>query len=159
MQIARNTVVTLDYKVWDPDGNLIDGGAKPLVYLHGGYDGIFPALEEALQGKDVGDQLEVKLQPEDAFGEYDAELVFVESRASFPENIEIGMQFERVGEEDEEMLFTITEIEGDKVVVDGNHPLAGTALVFRCTVAEVRTATQEELLHEHVHGEGGHHHH
>ncbi|MBL8471097.1 MAG: peptidylprolyl isomerase [Rhodocyclaceae bacterium] len=159
MQIARNTVVTLDYKVWDPDGNLIDGGTNPLVYLHGGYDGIFPLLEEALQGKAVGDELEVKLQPEDAFGEYDAELVFVESRASFPENIEIGMQFERVGDDDEDMLFTVTEIEGDKVVVDGNHPLAGTALVFRCTVAGVRTATQEELLHEHVHGAGGHHHH
>ena len=161
MQIIKNTVVTLDYQVHDTEGNLIDAGAEPLVYVHGGYDGIFPTLEEALQGKEVGASLKLKLEPGEAFGEYDAALVNVELRDLFPEQIEVGMQFERASEDDEEedMLYTITEIEADKVVVDGNHPLAGMALVFDCTVAEVRQATQEELAHGHVHGPGGHHHH
>ncbi len=160
MQIIKNTVVTLDYQVHDTEGNLIDAGAEPLVYVHGGYDGIFPTLEEALQGKEVGASLKLKLEPGEAFGEYDAALVNVEPRDLFPEQIEVGMQFERASEDDEEedMLYTITEIEADKVVVDGNHPLAGMALVFDCTVAEVRQATQEELAHGHVHGPGGHHH-
>ena len=78
MQIAKDTVVTLNYRVTDPDGNLIDDGQRPLVYLHGGYDGIFSRIEEALHGMSVGEQLEVKLQPDDAFGDYDADLVRVE---------------------------------------------------------------------------------
>jgi len=130
------------------------------VYLHGGYDGIFPVIEETLQGKVVGDALEVKLQPEDAFGEYDAELVVIEPRSLFPDNIEVGMQFERATEEDSDgELYTITDIAEDKVVVDGNHPLAGIALIFSCTVADVRSATAEEIAHGHIHGPDGHHHH
>ena len=159
MEIVKNTVVTLNYKVHDPDGNLVDDGANPLVYLHGGYDGIFPKLEEELHGKSVGEKLVVKLQPEDAFGDYDESLVMIEPADLFPDNIEIGMAFERVGEDDEEdMLFRVTDIADGKVVVDGNHPLAGTALVFDITIAEVRPATAEELSHGHVHGAGGHHH-
>lgn len=159
MQITKDTVVTLNYRVTDPDGNLIDDGKHPLVYIHGGYDGIFSRIEEELHGKDVGDRLEVKLQPEDAFGDYDASLVRVESLSMFPEGIEVGMQFERAAEDsDDEMVYTITDIEGDKVVVDGNHPLAGVALIFTCTIAEVRAATPEELEHGHVHGPEGHHH-
>lgn len=160
MLIARNTVVTLKYSVKDVDGTSIDEGAAPLVYLHGGYGGIFDRIEEELQGKGIGDALEVKLEPEDAFGEYDAELVAIESRQLFPENIEVGMQFERGSEngEDDDALFTITDIADDKVVVDGNHPLAGIALLFSCSVSEVRTATAEEITHGHVHGAHGHHH-
>jgi FKBP-type peptidyl-prolyl cis-trans isomerase SlyD len=159
MEIAKNSVVTLNYTVVDPDGNMIDDGQQPLIYLHGGYDGIFPMIEEALHGKKVGDKLTVKLQPEDAFGEFDEELVLVEDASQFPENIEVGMSFERVGEDGEEdMIFRITDIAEGKVVVDGNHPLAGTALVFDVTVAEVRAASAEELSHGHVHGPGGHHH-
>lgn len=161
MQIAKDTVVTLSYQVTDPDGNIIDDGHNPLVYLHGGYDGIFSRIEEALHGKDAGEKVVVKLQPEDAFGEYDAELVRVEPISLFPDNIEVGMQFERGGEDEDsgDMLYTITDIADDKVVVDGNHPLAGIALVFDMTIADVRAATSEELLHGHVHGPGGHHHH
>lgn len=160
MQIAKNSVVTLSYQVHDSDGNMIDEGGKPLVYIHGGYDGIFPRIEEELHGKDVGATLKVKLEPEEAFGDYDAELVNVEARNLFPEKIDVGMQFERGSEDDDEdVLFTITDIEGDKVVVDGNHPLAGMSLVFSCTVMEVRLANTEELAHGHVHGPDGHHHH
>jgi FKBP-type peptidyl-prolyl cis-trans isomerase SlyD len=160
MQIGKDTVVTLNYRVTDSDGNLVDDGSHPLIYLHGGYDGIFPRIEEALQGKDVGEALEVKLQPEDAFGDFDAELVVVEARSLFPDNIEVGMQFERATEDgDDGELYTITDIADDKVVVDGNHPLAGMALVFSCTVADVRAASADEIGHGHVHGgDGGHHH-
>jgi FKBP-type peptidyl-prolyl cis-trans isomerase SlyD len=159
MLIAKNTVVTLSYRVSDPDGNPIDEGDEPLVYLHGGYDGIFERVEQALDGRAVGDKVDVKLQPEDAFGDYDPDLVLVEPLSLFPENIEVGMQFERMTDDGEdEMLYTITGIADGKVVVDGNHPLAGTAIVFACEVAGVRVATREEIAHGHVHGAHGHHH-
>jgi FKBP-type peptidyl-prolyl cis-trans isomerase SlyD len=160
MQIAKNTIVTLKYRVTDLDGNAVDAGEQPLVYLHGGYGGIFDRIEEVLQDKDVGDAIEVKLDPNDAFGEYDAELVIIEPRGLFPDNIEVGMQFERASEDGEDDdLYTITDIAEDKVVVDGNHPLAGMALVFACTVEAVRAATGEEVSHGHAHEPGGHHHH
>jgi FKBP-type peptidyl-prolyl cis-trans isomerase SlyD len=160
MQVAKDTVVTLSYKVVGSDGATVDDGQQPLVYLHGGYGGIFDRIEEALQGKNVGDSIEVKLQPDDAFGEYDAELVIIEPRRLFPEEIEVGMQFERAGEDgDDDQLFTITDIADDKVVVDGNHPLAGMTLTFSCTVDDVRAASGEELAHGHVHGPGSGHHH
>ncbi|MEN3110069.1 peptidylprolyl isomerase [Uliginosibacterium paludis] len=159
MEILKNTVVTLDYTVRDPDGNVVDDGANPLVYLHGGYDAIFPLLEEKLHGMKTGEKLNIKLQPDDAFGEYDESLVLVEDRELFPADIEVGMAFERVGDDGEDdMVFRITDIADKKVVVDGNHPLAGMALVFDVTVREVRAASQEELDHGHVHGPHGHHH-
>lgn len=158
-EIAKNSVVTLKYTVTDPDGATIDDGQHPLVYLHGGYDGIFPMLEEALHGKKLGENFQIKLQPEDAFGDYDEELVLVEDAKLFPENIEVGMSFERVSEDgEEEIIYRVTDIADGKVVVDGNHPLAGVALIFDVTVAEVRAATAEEISHGHVHGAGGHHH-
>lgn len=165
MLIAKNSVVTLSYKVTDSDGNSVDEGSAPLVYLHGGYDGIFPRIEESLHGKAVGDSLVVKLQPDDAFGEYDAELVLVEPRSLFPGFIEVGMQFERASEkelgratQEDDMLYTITDLTDDKVVIDGNHPLAGLSLVFSCEITDVRAATAEEIAHGHIHGAGGHHH-
>lgn len=159
MEIVKNTVVTLDYKVHDPEGKLVDDGQQPLVYLHGGYDGIFPLVEEQLHGKKLGDKVQIKLQPDDAFGDYDEELVMIEDAKLFPPDIEVGMAFERVGEDGEDdMIFRITDIADGKVVVDGNHPLAGTALVFDITVSDVRQATLEEITHGHVHGPHGHHH-
>ena len=158
MQIDQDTVVTLAYRVTDSEGNLIDAGERPLIYLHGGYGGIFEKIETELFGQSVGYQKEVWLQPEDAFGDYDAELVEMEPRELFPEDIEVGMQFERASDDEDEdgMLYTITDIADGKVVVDGNHPLAGMALVFSCTVSDVRAALPEEIAHGHVHGEGGH---
>ncbi|SDH50110.1 FKBP-type peptidyl-prolyl cis-trans isomerase [Propionivibrio dicarboxylicus] len=154
MQVAKNTVVTLDYNVTDPDGQLVDEGKEPLVYLHGGYDDIFPMIEEALQGKNVGESVVVKMQPNDAFGEYDAELIQIEPRKAFPKELEVGMQFEGVpesGDDDDILIYRVTEIAEDKVVLDGNHPLAGMALVFTCTVTGVRPAGAEEIAHGHVH--------
>lgn len=157
MQVVKDTVVTLDYSVADPDGHVVDPGREPLVYLHGGHDDIFPKIEEALQGKRVGDTVHVKLQPEEAFGEYDPELVQVEERSKFPEALEVGMQFEGSDEltddDDDIVIYRVTEIAEDRVVLDGNHPLSGTALVFTCTVTAVRPASADELSHGHVHGD------
>lgn len=159
MQVVKNSVVTLDYSVTDVDGDLVDAGQEPLVYLHGGYDDIFPLIEEAVHGKGVGQSVVVKMQPDDAFGEYDAALVQVEPRSQFPEELEVGMQFEGVPEsadddddEDEDVLiYRVTEIADDQVVLDGNHPLAGMALIFTCTVTAVRPATADEITHGHTH--------
>ena len=154
MQIARNFVVTLEYHVTDPDGEVVDEGREPIIYLHGGYDDIFPKIEEALQGKTVGESVQVKLQPDEAFGEYDASLVQVEPRKDFPKELQVGMQFEggpEDGEEDDFVIYRVTEIAADKVVLDGNHPLAGMALVFTCTVSGIRPASAEEVEHGHVH--------
>ena len=154
MQVAKNTVVTLDYSVTDPDGELVDAGKEPLIYLHGGYDDIFPKIEEALQGKKVGESIVVKMQPDDAFGEYDTELLQIEPRSAFPKELQVGMQFEGLPEgadDDEAIIYRVTEIADDRVVLDGNHPLAGMALIFTCTVTAVRPASSEEISHGHIH--------
>ncbi|MCK6406801.1 MAG: peptidylprolyl isomerase [Rhodocyclaceae bacterium] len=154
-QVAKNTVVTLDYNVTDSDGELVDAGKEPLVYLHGGYDDIFPKIEEAVQGKKIGESIKVKLQPDEAFGDYDEELIQIEPRSQFPEELQVGMQFEGApeGSDDEDfVIYRVTDIADEKVVLDGNHPLAGMALIFNCTVTAVRPASAEEIAHGHVHG-------
>jgi len=160
MKIVKNSVVTARYTLKDAQDNLIEEGQEPMVYLHGGYDNIFPKIEEALEGKEAGFSTIIQLNPEDAFGDYDAALVKVEPRNRFPSPIEVGMQFEGMPEEteeDEALIFTVTDIAEDKVVLDGNHPLAGIALRFSLTVESVREASDEEVAHGHVHGAHGHH--
>lgn len=159
MKIAKDTVVSLRYELSDADGTLLEKTDEPVSYLHGGYDGIFPAVEEAVQGRDVGAQFNITMEPDEAFGEYDHELVRVEPRSLFPEEIAVGMQFEGGAEDadDEDyMLYTVVDVTDDEVTVDGNHPLAGKTLKFVGIVTGVRPATAEELEHGHTHGEGGH---
>ena len=157
MLIAKDTVVTLNYDLTDSDGEAIESNAM-LAYLHGGYAGIFPKVEEALVGKAVGGALSISLEPEDAFGDYDEELIRMEPDSVFPPNLEIGMQFEGVppGEDDDRwVIYTVTDIADGQVVVDGNHPLAGERLLFKCRVAEVRAASAEEISHGHPNGAHG----
>lgn len=162
MKIEKDTVVSLNYELIDlGDNTSIEKSSHPMSYLHGGYDGIFPTVEEALHGKAVGDSVAVRMEPDDAFGEYDHDLVRVEPRSLFPKDIEVGTQLEggAEGDEDEDyMLFTVLEVTDKEVTVDGNHPLAGKTLQFNATVTEVRAATNEELEHGHVHGPNGHAH-
>jgi FKBP-type peptidyl-prolyl cis-trans isomerase SlyD len=162
MKIAKNTVVTVNYKLSDAQNNLIEDGSQPMVYLHGGYENTLPKIEEELDGKEVGYNSTIQIEPDDAFGDYDPAMVKVEPRNRLPEPLEVGMQFEGMpdstnGDEDA-MIFTVTDIADDKVVLDGNHPLAGMALRFELSVIDVRAATEEEIVHEHVHGAHGHHH-
>ncbi|HEY7743881.1 MAG TPA: peptidylprolyl isomerase [Burkholderiales bacterium] len=159
MKIGKDTVVELTYELTDGDGKVIERTGEPIEYLHGGYDGIFPRVEQALAGRGIGESCSVRLEPEDAFGEYDAELMHLEPRSKFPADVAIGMRFEGRGvESGTKLVYTVTDVAEDKVVVDGNHPLAGRALQFACTVTAVRAATAEEIAHGHVHGAHDHHH-
>lgn len=159
MRIEKDSVVSLNYKLSDLAGKIMEEPDAPISYLHGGYDGIFPMVEEELHRKEVGYSCSVLMEPENTFGEYDSDLVRVEPRDLFPDSITVGMQFEG-GEEgsDDAFIYTVTDIAEDKVVVDGNHPFAGVTLRFDCTVTAVRPATAEELAHGHVHGAHGHEH-
>jgi FKBP-type peptidyl-prolyl cis-trans isomerase SlyD len=159
MRIDRGKVVKLDYELRDSEGQALEDEGAQLEYLHGGFGGIFPRVEEALEGREAGQEVSLTLEPEDAFGEYDADLLRVEPRKRFPEVIEVGMRFEGVpgDREEEALIYTITDITPDTVVVDGNHPLAGERLWFKATVSEVRAATAEEMQHGHAHGELGVH--
>ena len=144
MRVGSDTVVALDLELADLWGNPLQAEER-IRYLHG-HDEILPALERALEGKAAGEKLTLRLEPEDAFGEYDDALLRVEPRERFPAEVEAGMQFEGVpGGEQDGVIYTVTDVAGDKVVLDGNHPLAGIAIEFRATVREVRGATADEL--------------
>jgi len=160
MQIGKHKVVSIDYTLTNNDGEVLDTskGHEPLAYLHGtGF--MIPGLENALEGKSAGDSLSVIVEPGDGYGERDEELVKVVERAMFGDikQLEAGMQFQADTDDGIEVV-TVTAIEGDKVTVDGNHPLADTTLNFEVRVVGVRKASQEEIDHGHVHGAGGHQH-
>jgi len=159
MRIEQDTVVTLAYELRNADGEPLEEDNAQMAYLHGGYGGIFPKVEEALDGQETGHSVSLTLEPEDAFGEYDADLLRVEPRERFPKELEVGMRFEGVpgDREEEALIYTVTDVTPEGVVVDGNHPLAGERLWFRAKVSEVRPATEEELAHGHVHGDDGLH--
>lgn len=165
MKIGRNSVVTLSYTLYDAQGDVIEESKEPTTYLHGGFSNIFPRVEQALQDKGVGQGVRVKLEPEDAFGDYNDQLLRVEARGQFPDILEVGMRFEGIpgevdpSEESQATVFTVSDIADGKVVLDGNHPLAGISLVFDCKVLKIREASAEEVAHGHAHGPGGHHHH
>jgi len=160
VRIAKNTVVTIEYELSDADGNVLEKSSQPYSYLHGGYQQVFPRVEEALEGMSEGESCGLTLEPEDGFGEYDENLLRVEPRSAFPADLSVGMQFEGVAKESgERQLYIVTDVAGESVVVDGNHPLAGKRISVNCMVTSVRHATDEEVQHGHAHGPGGHHHH
>lgn len=159
MQIAKNSVVTIDYTLTGPDGQVIDTsvGRQPLPYLHGAGN-LIPGLEKQLEGKSAGDTVKTTVAPEEAYGIRDESLTQTAPKSAFQSpNIAVGQQF-RADSPQGQKVFTVTKIEGDTVTVDGNHPLAGIPLNFEVNIKDVRAATQEELAHGHVHGPGGHHH-
>ena len=161
MLIAANKAVSIDYTLTNDAGEVIDSsvGGALLVYLQGAGN-IILGLEKALEGKAVGDELEVSVEPEDAYGEYAAELVSTLSRSMFEgvDELEVGMQFHASAPDGQMQIVTIRDLDGDEVTVDGNHPLAGQRLNFQVKIIDIRDASQEEIAHGHVHGEGGHHH-
>ena len=161
MLIAPNKAVSIDYTLTNDAGEVIDSsaGGAPLAYLQGAGN-IIVGLEKALEGKQAGDELTVSVEPQDAYGEYSAELVATLNRTMFEgvDELEVGMQFHASGPDGSMQIVTIRDLDGDDVIVDGNHPLAGQRLNFKVKVVEVRDASEEEVAHGHVHGEGGHHH-
>ena len=161
MTIATNKAVSIEYTLTNDDGDVIDSsaGGAPLVYLQGAGN-IIPGLEKALEGKAVGEELTVTVEPEDAYGEYSAELVSTLSASMFEgvDQLEVGMQFHASAPDGQMQIVTIRDLDGDDVTVDGNHPLAGQRLTFKVKVVAVRDASEEEVAHGHVHGEGGHQH-
>lgn len=159
MQIANEKVITIDYTLTDEEGEVIDSSEHdgPLSYLHGSGN-IVPGLENALEGKTVGDALKVVVAPDDAYGERDEKLVQAVPRDEFPDGeIAVGMRF-RADSPSGSKVLTVVALNDAEVTVDANHPLAGRTLSFDVTVRGIRDATQEELEHGHVH-DGHHHHH
>ncbi len=159
MQVADNTVVSIDYVLTGTDGKVIDSneGSGPLAYIHG-QSQIVRGLEDALTGRSVGDKFHVTVEPAQAYGVRDTALVQVVSREMFESAnaLEVGMRF-RATLDDGDHIFTIVGLDDKQVTIDGNHPLAGSTLSFDVTVVDVRAATPEELDHGHVHGAGGAH--
>lgn len=155
MKIAKNTVVTVEYALSDAQNNVLEEHGEPIVYLHGGYENTLPAIEASLEGKEPGFSVMIQVEPEEAFGEYDPELVRMEDRSKLPTPLEVGMQFEGIpdqtDDDDDPVIFVVTDIAEDKVVLDGNHPLAGVALRFALNVTGVRLATEEEIADQHPH--------
>ncbi len=125
----------------DAHGTLLDAPKEPFKYLHGGSGGLLEALERALEGMLPGAEVRVQLEPEQAFGEYDADLVRVEAVERYGEGLAVGMEVEETGG----VLYRVTDLAGGKAVLDANHPLAGIALRFFMRVLEVRAATPEEV--------------
>lgn len=157
MQIAADTVVSMDYELKDDDGNVIDKSqpGQPLVYLHG-HRNIIPGLEAGIEGKKAGDTAAVRVNPSQGYGEPNPSLTQVVPKDRFQgvENLAPGMQFQASTNQGP-VSVRIVAIDGDDVTVDGNHPLAGKHLNFSVTIQDVRAAKPEELEHGHPHSEGG----
>lgn len=154
MQIEKDRVVAIQYTLKDDDGTVLDASTEdqPLEYLHGAGN-IIPGLEKALEGRDEGEQLSVNVPPEEAYGERDDNLKQEVSRELFQgvESVEPGMRFQAQTQAGVQIV-TVTEVEGESVTVDANHPLAGQALNFEVAVDKVREATDEEKAAGQVQG-------
>ena len=161
MNVAKNVVVSIAYQVRTQDGVLVDEAPanQPLEYLQG-HNNLVIGLEKALEGKAVGDKFEVRVQPEEGYGEYNESMVQRVPKEVFQgvDELQVGMRF--LADTDiGPVPVVITEVDGDEVVVDGNHMLAGQELHFTVEVVGTREATLEEIAHGHVHGAHDHHHH
>jgi FKBP-type peptidyl-prolyl cis-trans isomerase SlyD len=160
MNIAQDCVVSIHYTLTNDAGETLDSsaGGEPLAYLHGNGN-LISGLERALDGKTAGEKLSVKIAPADAYGEYDKALVQRIPRRTMKgiSDIRVGMQLQAQSDQGARAV-TVTQVVGDMVTIDGNHPLAGQSLNFEVEIAGVRAPTEEELAHGHVHGPGGHHH-
>lgn len=140
MQVAKDTIVSLRLEMHDAQGALLHAPEQPLEYLHGGYGELLAPLERALEGMQPGAEVSLQLEPEQAFGDYDADLVRVEPAERYGEGIAPGMEVE-----EDDRLYIVTDVAEGKVVLDGNHPLAGMALRFSLQILAIRAASPEEI--------------
>ena len=157
MQIANNSVVSIQYILKNSEGNIIDQSAdgQPLTYLHG-HRNIIPGLESCLMDKSVGDALDVSIEPENAYGTVNPALIQEVPKEHFQgvETLEVGMRFQASTEQGP-VPVVVTQVAEDLVTVDGNHPLAGQTLNFSVKVEEIREATKEEIAHGHIQQSSG----
>jgi FKBP-type peptidyl-prolyl cis-trans isomerase SlyD len=166
LPIQPNAHVTLDYELRDEDGDLVDAseveGGEPIRYVHG-YGMLVPGLEAALAGLRAGEEREVVVPAEAAYGVYDEDLVIEVDRAELPdpESVNVGDELVAESPDGEELVLSVVEVRDDTVVVDANHPLAGVTLRYHVKIRTVRHATDDEIqraasdlddAHEHVHG-------
>jgi FKBP-type peptidyl-prolyl cis-trans isomerase SlyD len=160
MTITKGSVVLFDYTLTDDEKDIIDSSkdSGPLAYLHGEGQ-IVKGLEKAMEGRGAGDSFKISVSPAEGYGLPDpAKIATVTAdQIEGGEELEEGMQLEASSDAGEQIV-VVTKIEGNKVTLDGNHPLAGMTLHFDIMIREVRAATAEEIEHGHVHGPGGHHH-
>ena len=161
MKIENNKAVTINFKLTDNDGYVIDESNDASFVFLVGASNIIPGLEKALLGKSKGDELSVIVKPEDGYGKRHKNRIQTVPRDMFPEDakIEPGVEFHAEGSEGEQITFMITSIEGEFVHIDGNHPLADVDLNFDVNVIDIRDALAVEIEHGHAHGPDGQHHH
>ena len=159
MQIEKHTAVSIDYVLKGDDGKVIDESSGGQFNFLSGAQNIIPGLENALQGKAAGDEFDVTIAPAEAYGEVDPSRVQTVKREMFPEGvgIQVGAQFHGANPAGEPIVVTVASIEGDDIVIDGNHALAGQTLHFAVKIVEVRAATEDEISHGHIHSEGRSH--
>lgn len=160
MTIAEKCVVSMHYKLTDESGQLLDESQdQPLTYIHG-TNSLIRGLEKRLDGKIKGDQVTASVPAEEGYGPVMPQLIQKLPKDTFQgvEEIEVGMEFEASNDNDEKMIVRVDAIEGEEIIINGNHPLAGKTLNFDVNIVDVRVASEEELSHGHVHGEGGHNH-
>ena len=157
MQISKNSVVSISYRITDTEGTVLDhtDDGQTMEFIFGSGE-MVPGLEKSISGKMAGDSLEVTVPAEEAFGNYDEKLTQELPKEMFAEmgDIEPGLRFRAETDAGMEIV-TVTSINEETVVVDANHPLAGIALVFSANIVDVREATPSELEHGHVHGPEG----
>lgn len=157
--VSEGKVVVFHYTLTDDDGEVIESskdGDQPLPYLHGA-GRIVPGLEEAMDGRTAGDEFHVDIEPEQGYGQKRGPGPSTVDRSEFPEHVDLheGMHFTAEGQGGQEIPLWITNIEGDDITVDQNHPLAGETLHFDVEIIDVREANDEEIAHGHAHGISG----
>jgi FKBP-type peptidyl-prolyl cis-trans isomerase SlyD len=144
--VEKNKVVELTYTITDERGDAVEVMDIPVSYLHGGNSGLFEQVEQALEGKGVGDQVKVTLAPRDAFGEWDPRLTYSDALENVPPAYrELGAKAEFTNEEGETLTMVVTHVDSGTVTLDGNHPLAGKTVTFHVTVKAIRDPSPEEL--------------
>ncbi|HQR73871.1 MAG TPA: FKBP-type peptidyl-prolyl cis-trans isomerase [Sulfurovum sp.] len=151
MTIQKNALVSLELVLQDEQGRVIEENNEEIIYLHGGYGHLFAKLEEALEGKRVGDTFSVSLSPSEAFGEFNEALVFRELLSDLPSDISVGMELDS---DEDDIIYHVLEIDETHALIDGNHTYAGVPLVAEGVVLEIEYASDEvieEILKEHHH--------
>jgi len=148
LRIAKNKVVAVTYTLRTQDGGVYEIRDLPVAYVHGSGIDLFPKVEQALEGRQIGERVSVTLSPEDGFGAHDPKLTFTDDIENAPPEVRrVGMEFEAQNARGEAMVFKVTHVAADKITVDANHPLAGQTVTFEMTVQDIRDATPDELRH------------